>query len=739
MTYYVAEIRFNRENKNLKKDRRMRKRLTLRLITLLLISLLFSASIVIISVAACQNKPVRCSCGDDDHEDKDNYNNCDDNWWHCRPDWGRCKSNWWCCKPGWWHCRPSGLVISSLKRLRNLVSRLPEEAFKDPENAGEQKETLRNMICTVIGLIKDGKYQQALSKLEEIKDVIREWISHCWQTYLIKRVNCIICLIKWIFCGGCKPPCTDRKPPTIVTVLRYPETPNYDEAVTVIAQVIDKQSGVKSVILSYQVDSSDWTNTTMSIIDGLYAAEIPPLPYNSTVNYKVYAYDCAGNPATPETDSYVVADFYSPEISYVDRFPASPNYNDNVTVFANVTEPPEASGVKNVTLWYRTEDDWQPVEMTLDQLYTGPIPAFPYGTVVQYRIRAFDYANNWAASGVYSYTVGAPPNLPPVAKFTESAETVYTGEVISFNASESYDPDGNIISYFWDFGDGTNATDVLLAEHAYAEDGNYAVILTVTDNDGSTDIAISTKEVLNRPPVASFTEDATTVLTGEAIHFDASGSNDPDGHVMAYIWNFSDGTSASGVSVSHAYEDNGAYTVTLAVIDNDGATSSYSAVETVLNRVPVAQLAKNATTVKENEAIHFDASESYDLDGSIVSYFWDFGDGTNSTDVAVDYAYAEDGNYTVTLTVTDDDGAYNSVSTTITVEAPAPFPLALLAAIGLGIAALTATLLYALYRKRKKGGSAANPGDKPKPVVTLYVPAKILSRFQVKPLKRRSS
>jgi PKD repeat protein len=296
--------------------------------------------------------------------------------------------------------------------------------------------------------------------------------------------------------------------------------------------------------------------------------------------------------------------------------------------------------------------------MTLDQLYAGIIPAFPYGTVVQYKIQAFDYANNWAASGVYSYTVGVPPKLPPVAKFTESAETVYTGVVITFNATSSYDPDGTIISYVWYFGDGTNATGVIVS-HAYSDEGKYIVNLTVTDENGLTGTFISIKTVLNRPPVAHFTENATTVLTRETIHFDASSSYDPDGYIIAYIWNFGDGASASGVSVSHSYEDKGTYNVTLTVIDNDGASSSYSAVKTVLSR-PSAGL-----------------------------------------------------------------------------------PLALLAAIGLGVAALTATLLYALYRRRKTGMSTAtaNPGNKvqPKPVVTLYVPAKILSRFEIKPLKLRTS
>jgi len=92
----------------------------------------------------------------------------------------------------------------------------------------------------------------------------------------------------------------------------------------------------------------------------------------------------------------------------------------------------------------------------------------------------------------YLYT-----NKPPVASFTESAETVYTWEVIVFNASDSFDPDGTIVCYFWNLGDGTNATGAI-TEHEYTDDGNYTVTLTVTDDDGATDEASSTKTVLRR-------------------------------------------------------------------------------------------------------------------------------------------------------------------------------------------------------------------------------------------------
>lgn len=102
-----------------------------------------------------------------------------------------------------------------------------------------------------------------------------------------------------------------------------------------------------------------------------------------------------------------------------------------------------------------------------------------------------------------------------------------------------------------------------------------------------------------------------------------------------------------------------------------------------------------------NEIVTFDASESYDPDGYIVSYFWDFGDENNGTGMIVNHTYTAPGNYTVELIVTDDDGVSSSARATKMVTTPSGLPLAWFAAIGLGVAALTATLLYALYRRRK--------------------------------------
>ncbi|KON32565.1 hypothetical protein AC477_02785, partial [miscellaneous Crenarchaeota group-1 archaeon SG8-32-1] len=188
----------------------------------------------------------------------------------------------------------------------------------------------------------------------------------------------------------------------------------------------------------------------------------------------------------------------------------------------------------------------------------------------------------------------------------------------------------------------------------------------------------------------------------EVIFFDASGSYDPDGTIVSYLWDFGDGTTGTGISTQHAYSQDGTYVVILMVTDDFGATDTASATKTVRNLEPVAFFNDSAEDVLIGEIIFFDASGSYDPDGTIVSYLWDFGDGTTKEGVTVDHSYSEVGNYTVTLVITDDDGSSSSVVVEKTVNEESVMSLAVLSLVGLGIAALTATLLYGLIVRRKK-------------------------------------
>lgn len=116
-------------------------------------------------------------------------------------------------------------------------------------------------------------------------------------------------------------------------------------------------------------------------------------------------------------------------------------------------------------------------------------------------------ANDGVPTGAYSITfvrtveyIGSIGEVPPVASFTEDLHVAPVGTPINFDASASNDPDGTIVSYEWDFGDGTTATGPT-ATHTYAAPGTYTVTLTVTDDDGLTDTATAIKTIDQIPVI----------------------------------------------------------------------------------------------------------------------------------------------------------------------------------------------------------------------------------------------
>lgn len=165
----------------------------------------------------------------------------------------------------------------------------------------------------------------------------------------------------------------------------------------------------------------------------------------------------------------------------------------------------------------------------------------------------------------------------PQAAFTYTPSEGYPPFTVQFDAGTSSSPNGSIVSYTWDFGDGTTGVGIT-TEHTFAQPGMYPVRLTVTDSAGKTGTVTHTVHAINRPPHAAFTYWPYMVGKGDPVSFDASESTDPDGEIVEYQWNFGDGTTASDEYVAHAYASAGSngiqYPVTLTVTDNNGASAS---------------------------------------------------------------------------------------------------------------------------------------------------------------------
>ena len=173
-----------------------------------------------------------------------------------------------------------------------------------------------------------------------------------------------------------------------------------------------------------------------------------------------------------------------------------------------------------------------------------------------------------------------------------------------------------------------------------------------------------------RAPTADFTVTTAVPVAGVAVNFDGRNSRDSDGQVDRFEWNFGDGRSASGATTSHLYAGAGTYNVTLTVTDNQGLSASVQRAFVVGgNFAPVAAFTINAASGQVPHAVTFDAAPSSDQDGTLVSYIWDFGDGTGAGGITAQHTYNAPGTYQANLQVTDNSGAVATRSEAITVNA----------------------------------------------------------------------
>ena len=279
----------------------------------------------------------------------------------------------------------------------------------------------------------------------------------------------------------------------------------------------------------------------------------------------------------------------------------------------------------------------------------------------------------------YNFLALLPDNIEAVVEGRTRAPTsqpggpysAVEGSPVAFDGSASSDPDGDALTFAWQFGDGSTGSGVS-PTHVYADNGSFTAILTATDPAGADDATDTPVTITNAAPVVAGGSDFTAV-TGQSVtlasSFSDAGANDSPWN---YTIEWGDGststgstTSQGGFSTSHTYATAGSYSVSVQVTDKDGGIGS-DAVAAVVKAPPSAAL-NGPYTSDEGSAVSMSGSGSSDVDGTITSYAWDFGDGTTGTGASVSHTYAQEGSYTVTLVVTDNDGLTSSATSTATV------------------------------------------------------------------------
>ena len=319
-----------------------------------------------------------------------------------------------------------------------------------------------------------------------------------------------------------------------------------------------------------------------------------------------------------------------------------------------------------------TDANEGPSPITVGKVTSYTITGLQPNTTYYFALTAY---NAYGESG-YSAVITVYSTDQPSAVIDTDKQTGEAPLSVNFDATSST---GTINSYSWNFGDGQSATGST-ASHTYTSSGTYTATLAVQGANSSTDQASVTITVnattppqSSTSPTADISLDSNTGVAPFTVNFNGSNSTTAQPPIISYSWNFGDGESGSGASISHRYATPGTCTVTLTVTDSANQTGQNSVPIVITpgssapNQPPTSSFVPSSVLGVPPLTVSFDGSLSSDSDGSITDYLWDFGDGTTAHGSSQKHTFTTLGDYTVTLTVMDNQGAKATSAQTVSV------------------------------------------------------------------------
>lgn len=258
------------------------------------------------------------------------------------------------------------------------------------------------------------------------------------------------------------------------------------------------------------------------------------------------------------------------------------------------------------------------------------------------------------------------PAARPEPRVREPKKEVNACNKFTFDATQSYDPNNEELTYMWDFGDGTTSDKPVVA-HTYEKAGEYSVRLTVKDNSGMKCDTSSISQVVkvNTPPSVDFIA-PEKVCANTEIQLDAGATTDDTPDKLTYKWDLGDGTSATGLKVSKAYKAGGKYRVKLFVDDNAGTVCSAGVKEKtiIVNSAPTVNAGPDidrCLAMGQDFKVNLNA-DGKDPDGDALKYRWDLGDGNTAEGKSISHTYAKAGTYAAKVIADDGSGSACSVA-----------------------------------------------------------------------------
>ncbi|AKB81749.1 cell surface protein [Methanosarcina barkeri 3] len=350
--------------------------------------------------------------------------------------------------------------------------------------------------------------------------------------------------------------------------------------------------------------------------------------------------------------------YEKPDLVPVSLTPATvvPNTSNTMTISIENKGNKDSTAFKVSLLVDGTVVDTQPVaSLKSGSSTTVEFHWIPDGTKDSYKLTANvdpenvvneeDETNNSLAS-----LVGTTTAKTPIADFTAKPTSGDVPLTVEFVDTSANSP----LSWTWDFGDGTTSNEQN-PKHTYNIPGSYNVTLTVTNANGN-DSRIKTNYIITNSLVADFT---ATPLSGGA-PLTVTFTDQSTGTPTSWAWDFGDGATSKENNPTHIYSTPGTYTVNLTVTNIGGTNSTvktgYITVSTI---TPVANFTATRTTGSSPLTVQFmDQSKNVPAE-----WFWDFGDGTTSTEQNPTHTYTTIGTYTVKLTATNIAGNNTTTKT----------------------------------------------------------------------------
>gem|GEM_PF-4479868 len=381
--------------------------------------------------------------------------------------------------------------------------------------------------------------------------------------------------------------------------------------------------------------------------DTLHYRFTQPFDFSQAGNYTLEVWASTSNDGTPSNDTMVAN-----PVSYVKPLAAFSYQNDcQLVPISFIDQSTIANGSIDSLKW----------DFGDGSIATGNMTSHAFNTYGNFNVSLVAVSDNGCTdTATNSLTVYPKPD----ASFT--APNVCEQDTVTFsNTTNSYQD--SIVSYQWTLDDGYSSQ-LRSPKQAYSGSGFKNIELIVSSIHGCMDTATGKIEIYANPSAAfTFSGDS---CSGKTISFNDQSSVGA-GTITTQSWNFGDGGSGSGKSVSNIFASAGNYNVVLLVITDKGCTDSVSKIVSIFASPVVDFSAMDACL---GDTVHFENNSTISQ-GTIISYMWDFGDNNSSIEVSPNHVYTADGNYTVELSATSDKNCVGSISKSIAINPLPPKPV----------------------------------------------------------------